>query len=155
MPKSKNSWNEATRVQMPAMVHLTKIGYNYIGKITEDMAGKVYDPDTNILIQEFKKKFAELNPEKAEEAESVLTDIRQELDNDDIGESFYRRLKAVSPVKLIDFDNPSANSYCFTAEFTCKRDEDEFRPDITLFVNGLPLVFIEVKKPNNTGGVVD
>lgn len=154
MPKSKNSWNEATRVQMPAMVHLTKIGYNYIGKITEDMAGKVYDPDTNILIQEFKKKFAELNPEKAEEAESVLTDIRQELDNDDIGESFYKRLKAVSPLKLIDFDNPSANSYCFTAEFTCKRDEDEFRPDITLFVNGLPLVFIEVKKPNNTGGVV-
>ncbi len=139
---------------MPAMVHLTKIGYNYIGKITEDMAGEVYDPDTNILIQEFKKKFAELNPEKAGEADSILTNIRQELDNDDIGESFYNRLKAVSPLKLIDFDNPSANSYCFTAEFTCKRDEDEFRPDITLFVNGLPLVFIEVKKPNNTGGIV-
>ena len=34
------------------------------------------------------------------------------------------------------------------------RDEDEFRPDITLFVNGLPLVFIEVKKPNNIGGMV-
>ena len=80
--------------------------------------------------------------------------IRQELDNDDIGESFYKRLKAVSPIKLIDFENPRNNTFHCTAEFTCKCDEDEFRPDITLFVNGLPLVFIEVKKPNNVGGMV-
>lgn len=32
--------------------------------------------------------------------------------------------------------------------------KDEFRPDITLFVNGLPLCFVEVKKPNNHGGMV-
>ena len=37
---------------------------------------------------------------------------------------------------------------------TCKNGQDEFRPDITLFVNGLPLVFVEVKKPNNHGGMV-
>ena len=39
----KNMFNEATRVQMPAMVHLTRLGYTYFGKITEDMAGTVYD----------------------------------------------------------------------------------------------------------------
>ncbi len=61
---------------------------------------------------------------------------------------------SVSPVRLVDFENPKNNTYHFTAEFTCKRDQDEFRPDITLFVNGLPLVFIEVKKPNNHGGIV-
>lgn len=48
-------FNEATRVQMPAMVHLTRLGYTYFGKITEDMAGTVYDPDTNILINVFKE----------------------------------------------------------------------------------------------------
>lgn len=147
-------WNEATRVQMPALVHLSRIGYTYFGKITEDMAGTVYDPDTNILIQVFKEQFAKLNPEKAGEAEAMLRTIRQELDNDDIGESFYKRLKAVSPVKLVDYEHPENNTYHCTAEFTCKRDEDEFRPDITLFVNGLPLVFVEVKKPNNAGGMV-
>ena len=42
----------------------------------------------------------------------------------------------------------------FTAEFTCKNGLDEFRPDITLFVNGLPLCFVEVKKPNNHGEMV-
>ena len=47
----KNMFNEATRVQMPAMVHLTRLGYTYFGKITEDMAGTVYDPDTNIFLK--------------------------------------------------------------------------------------------------------
>lgn len=139
---------------MPALVHLTRIGYTYFGKISEDKAGVLYDPDTNILIDVFKEQFARLNPDKAGEAEAMLRTIRQELDNDDIGESFYKRLKAVSPVKLIDYDHPEYNTYHCTAEFTCKRDEDEFRPDITLFINGLPLVFIEVKKPNNVGGMV-
>lgn len=154
MPGQRTQWNEATRVQMPALVHLTRIGYTYFGKITEDMAGSVYDPDTNILIDVFKSQFAKLNPERAGEAEAMLRQIRQELDNDDIGESFYKRLKAVSPVRFVDFDHPDKNTYHCTAEFTCKRDEDEFRPDITLFINGLPLVFIEVKKPNNIGGMV-
>ena len=29
-------FNEATRVQMPALVHLNRLGYNYFGKISED-----------------------------------------------------------------------------------------------------------------------
>lgn len=136
--KKTNKWlaeqlgvNEATRVQMPAMVHLTRLGYSYFGKISEDMAGTVYDPATNIL-----------------------RSIRQELKNDDLGKPFYKRLQAVPPIKLIDFENPQSNTFHFTAEFTCKNGQDEFRPDITLFANGLPLCFVEVKKPNYHGGIV-
>ena len=147
-------FNEATRVQMPAMVHLTRLGYSYFGKISEDMAGKVYDPDTNILIDVFKKQFEYLNPSSKGEFNNIMRSIRQELDNDDLGKSFYRRLTTVSPIKLIDFENPQNNKFHFTAEFTCKNGQDEFRPDITLFVNGLPLCFVEVKKPNNHGGIV-
>ena len=147
-------FNEATRVQMPAMVHLTRLGYSYFGKISEDMAGKVYDPDTNILIDVFKKQFEKLNPSSKGEFDNIFRSIRQELANDDLGKSFYRRLTAVSPIKLIDFDNPLNNKFHFTAEFTCKNGQDEFRPDITLLVNGLPLCFVEVKKPNNHGGIV-
>ena len=147
-------FNEATRVQMPAMVHLTRLGYSYFGKISEDMANKIYDPDTNILIDVFKKQFEKLNPSSKGEFGNIFRSIRQELANDDLGKSFYRRLTAVSPIKLIDFDNPLNNKFHFTAEFTCKNGQDEFRPDITLFVNGLPLCFVEVKKPNNHGGIV-
>ncbi|MDE7346778.1 MAG: HsdR family type I site-specific deoxyribonuclease [Muribaculaceae bacterium] len=149
-----SKFNEATRVQMPAMVHLTRIGYRYFGKISEEDAGKVYDPSTNILLEVFTSQFEKLNPDHAGMAKQVLQDIRNELKNDDLGHAFYKRLKAASPVKLIDYDNPEKNVFHFTAEFTCKNGHDEFRPDITLFVNGLPLVFVEVKKPNNSGGMV-
>ena len=147
-------FNEATRVQMPAMVHLTRLGYSYFGKINEDMAGSVYDPDTNILTDVFKLQFERLNPSAKGEFAQTLRAIRQELTNEDLGKSFYKRLTTVSPVQLIDFENPRNNSFHFTAEFTCKNGQDEFRPDITLFVNGLPLCFVEVKKPNNHGGMV-
>jgi type I restriction enzyme R subunit len=150
----KSLFNEATRVQMPALVHLTRLGYTYFGKILEEMAGTVYDPDTNILIDVFKEQFIKLNPGHDNEFHEVLNNIKQELDNNDLGHSFYDRLTSVSPLRLIDFDNPSNNVFHCTGEFTCKNGQDEFRPDITLFINGLPLVFIEVKKPNNTGGMV-
>ena len=150
----RNLFNEATRVQMPALVHLTRLGYIYYGKITEDMAGTKYDPDTNILLDVFKKQFAILNPGHEGDVEEILRQIRQELDNDDLGRSFYKRLLRVSPIRLVDFENPKNNIFHCTAEFTCKRDQDEFRPDITLFVNGLPLAFVEVKKPNNHCGMV-
>lgn len=147
-------FSEATRVQMPAMVHLTRIGYTYFGKLSEDKNGTVYDGDTNILLQVFERQFKNLNPGHEGEYLQVLKDIRKELNDDDLGRGFYNRLKAVSPVKLIDFDNIGNNTFHFTAEFTCKNGQDEFRPDITLFVNGLPLCFVEVKKPNNHGGML-
>lgn len=149
-----SKFNEATRVQMPALVHLTRLGYQYCGKISDELTDVKYDPDTNILIDVFKKQFVKLNPEHEGKAAEMLRTIRQELDNDDLGRSFYKRLTMESPVRLIDFLHPENNTFHCTAEFTCRRDQDEFRPDITLFVNGLPLVFIEVKKPNNPGGMV-
>ena len=104
-------FSEATRVQMPAMVHLTRIGYTYFGKLSEDKNGTVYDGDTNILLQVFERQFKNLNPGHEGEFLQVLKDIRKELNDDDLGRGFYNRLKAVSPVKLIDFDNIGNNTF--------------------------------------------
>jgi hypothetical protein len=60
--RTNMKFTEATRVQIPAMVHLTRLGYTYFGKITEDKAGSVYDPDTNILTEIFRSQFEKLNP---------------------------------------------------------------------------------------------
>lgn len=51
-------------------------------------------------------------------------------------------------LRFIDWDNPANNRYHMTAEFAVRRErrDDTRRPDIVLFVNGLPLVVIEVKK---------
>ena len=148
-----NDFNEATRVQIPALVHLTRIGYTYFGKISDESAGTVYDPDTNILLEVFRQQFKKLNPGNEGVFYQTLQEIKQELDYDDLGKQFYKRLKSVSPTRLIDFEHPDNNTFHCTAEFTCKNGQDEFRPDITLFINGLPLCFIEVKKPNNHEGI--
>ena len=81
-PKAKNGktlFNEATKVQMPALVHLTRLGYEYFGKINEDMAGVVYDSSTNILTNVFKNQFERLNSDEAGNFEEILRQIRQEL----------------------------------------------------------------------------
>ena len=45
---------EPTRVPIPALVHLTRSGYQYFGKTTEDMAGTVYDQDIIIQFLQYK-----------------------------------------------------------------------------------------------------
>ena len=71
-----------------------------------------------------------------------------------MGEAFSKMLYATSGVKLIDFKDFNNNSFNVVTELTYKNGDDEFRPDITLLINGMPLAFIEVKKPNNQEGVL-
>ncbi|CAN5514097.1 hypothetical protein BH10BAC5_BH10BAC5_16780 [soil metagenome] len=59
-----------------------------------------------------------------------------------------------SGIRLIDFNNFENNFFNVVTELTCKNGDDEFRPDITLLINGMPLAFIEVKKPNNLEGIL-
>ena len=155
---------ENSRVQLPALLHLVRLGFTYIPHITLKKAGIFFDPKTNILTGIFKNQFLRLNPTADEKkADQVLHDITAELDNDDLGEKFYSRLISTSSEKLIDFDTPQNNAFHVTAEFSCYEVKDNaaenkyselFRPDITLFVNGLPLAYVEVKIPNNHEGIV-
>lgn len=111
-------FTELTKVQMPAIMYLTRLEYTYAGKFHDNQAGEDYDPDTNILIKIFKEQFERLNPEKKDTFNQVLKDIKMELDNDDLGRSFYNRLVSVSPSRLIDFEHPNNNVFHCTAEFT-------------------------------------
>ena len=69
------------------------------------------------------------------------------LENEDLGRAFYKKLINKSGVRLIDFENFDQNTFHVVTELTYKNGEDEFRPDITLLINGMPLIFIEVKNP--------
>ncbi|MCP9306948.1 type I restriction endonuclease [Mesomycoplasma ovipneumoniae] len=146
-------FNEKTRVQIPALVHLLRLGYKYLGRNSDSKKSFEYDATTNIAVDIFKEKFFQLNPTFNGDFNEVLREIKHDLNNDDLGMSFYNRLISYNQ-KLIDFDNIKNNSFHFTGEFSYRNEGDELRPDITLFINGLPLVFIEVKTPNNPGGVV-
>jgi type I restriction enzyme R subunit len=48
--------------------------------------------------------------------------------------------------RIVDWDNPSANDLVAVNQFTVV-GRSERRPDVILFVNGLPLVLIELKRP--------
>ncbi|ELI5435639.1 type I restriction endonuclease subunit R [Vibrio parahaemolyticus] len=58
--------------------------------------------------------------------------------------------KSSPTVALIDWQNPANNSFVFTEEFTVTRSSgvESRRPDIVCFVNGIPLVVIEAKRPD-------
>ncbi len=146
-----NSFTENTRVQVPAALHLCRLGYTYLDDISD------YNPDTNILTGIFLRSLRRLNPELDEAGSHQMLDkIVGMLRNDDLGKEFYTLLSANSGLKLVDFENAGNNEWHVTTEFTCENSDtgDSFRPDITCFVNGLPLAFIEVKKPNNHDGIL-
>ena len=48
---------------------------------------------------------------------------------------------------VIDFDHPEANDWLAVNQFTVTENKNKRRPDIVLFVNGLPLALIELKNP--------
>jgi type I restriction enzyme R subunit len=143
-------FNEDSRVKIPALLHLMRLGYQYIS-----LKDQHRNEENNIFKDIFVEKISEINGITEEEALRVLDDINLELDYEDLGKKFYERLVATSGVKLIDFENFNNNSFHITTELTCKAGDEEFRPDITVVINGLPLAFIEVKKPHNKEGVIN
>lgn len=144
------AFNEDTRVKIPALLHLCRLGYKYIS-----LKDSKWDETTNIFTDIFTESIKRINDSIEElDIEKELSKIFLTLDNDDLGEQFYKLLTATSGLRLIDFKNIENNSFHICTELTCKNGEDEFRPDITVLINGIPLVFIEVKKPNNREGVL-
>ncbi len=145
------SFNENTRVKIPAILHLCRLGYTYLS-----LSKSEWDEGTNIFTDIFAESIQRINPDLDEgDMHRVFQEVSLALDNEDLGEVFYRMLTATSGVKLIDFKNfHENNSFHVVTELPCKNGDEEFRPDITLLINGMPLAFIEVKKPNNYEGIL-
>jgi type I restriction enzyme, R subunit len=143
------AYNEDTRVKIPAILHLCRLGYTYLS-----LKDAKWDIETNIFTDIFFDSVQNINPTiEKEDIQRLYDKVSLALDNEDLGKEFYEILLS-SHIKLIDFDDTSKNTYHVVTELTCKSGEDEFRPDITLLVNGIPLAFIEVKKPNNKEGIL-
>jgi type I restriction enzyme, R subunit len=143
-------FNEDARVKIPTILHLMKLGYEYLS-----LKEQVWDVDTNIFPDLFAEAILKINPgTEPTDVKRLLADIKLELDNEDLGRAFFERISERSNTKLIDFENFDNNSFHVVTELTCQNGDEEFRPDITLLINGMPLVFIEVKKPNNREGIL-
>ena len=83
MAKRKD-FSELTRVQIPAALHLMRMGYTYLPRNGKEIAER--DPDTNILVSVFKEQFLKFNNYLTEDDfERELANIKLELDQNDLG----------------------------------------------------------------------
>lgn len=145
-------FNEDSRVKIPTILHLMRLGYSYLSLRDPEVT---WDESTNIFTDIFFERIKHINPALSDqETKQCLADVSLALENEDLGKAFYEKLIDKSGIRLIDFENYNNNTFNVVTELTYKKDDEEFRPDITLLINGLPLAFIEVKRPNNRDGIL-
>jgi len=163
----KLSFTEDTLSEQPAIEQLQRLGYGYIH-------GDQLDPELRedsertsrrdvILVSSLKKKLAEINPHLTEDsiekairrvthiqAESLIEanhSFHQDLISgisidQDIG---ARRQKQT--VRFIDFENIERNEFLAVNQLWVKGPKETCRPDIVIFMNGIPMVVMECKSP--------
>ena len=151
------SFNENSRVKIPALVHLTRLQYKYASL---QQVEQQIDSDTNIYKESFQTALNKINGIELTDKDigSIIGDLKNLLDAEDLGMSFYEKfLKGIAfageSIRLIDFENLENNIFEVMTEVPYLNGADSFRPDITIFVNGLPLAFVEVKVPDNKQGI--
>ncbi|WP_035712283.1 type I restriction endonuclease subunit R, partial [Salibacterium aidingense] len=155
------AWNEETLVENRMIDQLQQLGYTYVhGTVLEQERAS----QTEVVLKErLRAAVMHLNPWINEnnlnkvirtvthmEATSVMEanqhfheilikylSVQQDLGNG----------RKSQTVKLIDFDHTANNDFLITSQFSYTHASDTIRPDIMLYVNGLPLVVIECKSP--------
>ena len=93
------NFTENTRVKIPAILHLCRLGYKYVS-----LSKAKWNIDTNIFTDIFEESILRINPEMEQgDIKRLLEDVTLVLDTEDLGEAFYNMLVATSGTKLIDF----------------------------------------------------
>lgn len=163
---------------IPALQQLINLGYKYIspGQAEELRGGKINQPilDTVLINQlhkinsfTFKGKthnFTDSNIDKAVQElrdipfDSLITTNEQVYDLITLGKSFEQTIEGYTrsfSVKYIDWENPENNVFHVCDEFVIERrhSHQTRRPDIVLFVNGIPLTVIEAKRPDRPNSI--
>lgn len=165
--------NELTLVEIPAVKYLTSLGYDYIDgdKLTTEY-GERESLSEVILVKRMKVSLKKLNPwisddnvnkviRKIERPESLGTGLLE------INEKIYAYIvnlqltvdqvidgsKETKTVKLIEFDKDKIddNEFLVARQFVVKGPQETIRPDIVIFINGMPIAVLECKSPFKDG----
>ncbi|KQA53401.1 type I restriction endonuclease subunit R [Vibrio cholerae] len=166
-------FQEEYSAKLPALTLLTNLGWSFLSPELA-LAARGGKADEVVLRQvlrsELKKRtftFAGKSYPLSEKAiDNLIAEVCSPALNEGLltaNERLYNHLlygisvtefvegkKANPTVALIDWQNPANNSFVFTEEFTVTRSGgvESRRPDIVCFVNGIPLVVIEAKRPD-------
>lgn len=163
--------NEMSTSQRPAIEVLQKLGYKYVSE--EENKNLRHNILTDVIFKDIlAKKLNEINNyeykgEKYKFSASTIGQAIKDLNEDlvtglistnekiydllTLGKSYQENMidgtKRSFDIKYIDFEHPENNDFYVTEEFSVLRmnGKDYARPDIVLFVNGIPLAVIECK----------
>ncbi len=167
------SFKEDHISQIPALQMLMKLGYRYL---TPDEALELRgNRSSNVLLENIlKKQLQEINKIEYKGKEFSFSESNintailalRDLPLQDgfmaasqtlydlvtMGKSLEQNVlgdKKSFSFKYIDWENPENNIYHVTEEYSITRFErtDTYRPDVILFINGIPMVVIECKSP--------
>ena len=172
------SFKENDISQIPALELLQKLGYQYLSpeEALEMRGGKT----SNVLLEEvLRRQLRELNSirigshkearfseQNIENGITALRNVPMEggyLNGNEavynmltLGKAFEQSIdgdKKSYTMRYIDWEHPMNNVFQVTEEFAVTRtgSADTYRPDIVLFINGIPLVIIECKRPDIKG----
>jgi len=148
-------------------------GYQYI--YAPDIAPDSDTPERDrfedvLLLERLRKAVGRINPSiPADAREDAIRQV-QRLNSPELisnNEAFHRMLTEGINVSyrkggadrgdlvwLVDFNDPENNDFLVANQFTVVENDVNKRPDIILFVNGLPLVVIELKNPADENATV-
>src|SRR5680860_444206 len=152
---------------------LERLGYQYI--YAPDIAHDGERPERNsyedvLLTERLQNAIRRINPKiPIDSQEEALKEI-QRINSPELlynNEAFHRMLTECINVSyqkyghqrgdlvwLIDFETPENNEFIVANQFTVIEDGNNKRPDVILFVNGIPLVVIELKNPADENATV-
>jgi len=162
-----------SEIEQFAIELLEKQGYHYV--YAPNIAPDSDTPERNrfedvLLLERLRKAVGRINPNiPADVREDAIKQI-QRLNSPELianNEAFHRMLTEGIKVTyrkdgadrgdlvwLIDFKNPENNEFLVTNQFTVIENDVNKRPDAILFVNGLPLIVIELKNPADENATV-
>ena len=174
------SFKEDHISQIPALMLLEKLGYTYLtpdealamrgGKtsnvLLEDVLRSQLRRINSIRVNRNKEElFSEQNIENGVLAMRNIPMEGGYLSGNEavynlltLGKAFEQSIdgdKKSYTMRFIDWERPERNVFHVTEEFAVTRTgtADTYRPDIVLFVNGIPLVVIECKRPDIKGAL--
>lgn len=154
-------WNEASLSEDPAVALLETLGYRYVA--SEALDAERASLKEIFLGERLTAALARLNPwltpDNATKAARDLTGIRA-TSLIEASEKMHTALahgvsvdqdrgagKKGQQVRFFDFDDPTNNDLLFTRQYKVQGTKGHIKPDIVVFINGVPLAVIECKNP--------
>lgn len=140
-----------------------ELGYSYINGADISPEGRAQEREYNevVLKNRLHTAISKLNPNVPSEAQEEAVKKVLRTDSPNLYQNNYQVHKYLTDgvdveyrkgdrivgdkVWLIDYDNPTNNEFLVVNQFTIIENNVNKRPDLILFVNGLPLVVIELK----------